>query len=727
MFFRSFSIRLYVLTATLAANTYAQTVTPGGVVNAADYNSPVAPGSVIAIFGANLAASTVASSSAPMATTLGGTSVLINGAPAPLFAVSPGQINAQLPVDTPLGTASLVVNGSAPVSFPVAVSAPGIITYGNNRAIVINQDYSLNSPDHPALTGAWATVYLTGQGPVNPAVRSGMASPSNPVAVPTLPVSATIGGKPADVMFAGLTPGGVGLFQVNLRIPSMASGDYPLMITVGQAVSNAPLIAVSTDGSPVLSVVRTIAYHQITSLPDAPVYRDSMAMSGDGTVIAYSHDAGPNQIYAMNFDGTGQRMVDSYKPLCSCGSTVVISDDGSRIVSSEGIQIRQGGQPLLVTDDNAAGHSAYISGLAIEGDGRRVFFLVGRDTTIAGTKPVFLQRGLYVMEGSGMRQIVGPDAVAGLLGTTASSYYSPEFGTGLGHSLGVTVDGAHIVFSAGGNGYGPEGIFGVNLDISGLHFVLGPVRYVDHLAISGNGAKVLYVTTNSSFVVETGAVNFDGTGALRLRQDGLGEIPGVQLSADGKLLLAYDILYNTDGSGVLELGTLLNWFTLGSPSTAGNAVMNATATRFVYPWVPPHAYSQGFSQLVTAEINPKNLGAAPQLSNVSVNPDYAVAGGSVQGTVSAAITPHDHVLGVNYALVLNGVVEDPVNGDIALTDGGSGIFSSKNVIARSTAPAGPRLLRLFAWASDAGGMQHGTLVDITPFSVVLEPPAGGGH
>ena len=163
-------------------------------------------------------------------------------------------------------------------------------------------------------------------------------------------------------------------------------------------------------------------------------------------------------------------------------------------------------------------------------------------------------------------------------------------------------------------------------------------------------------------------IDFDGTNRLALSHDGLGETPGVQLSADGSLLLAYNILYNTDGSGALQLSTLLNDLTPGQP------VMDVTATRFVYPFVVPGTYSQGLSQLATAEIDPTSLGAAPAISSPTINPDYAVAGGAVQGTVTAGVntgtSPHDHVLGVNYALVRDGQVEDPVNGVIFLVDDG---------------------------------------------------------
>jgi uncharacterized protein (TIGR03437 family) len=179
----------------------AQTITPGGIVNAAGFLAPVAPGSVISIFGSNLALSPLAASSLPLPTTLGGVSVLVNGQfAAPLFYVSQSQINAQLPYETQTGSATISVNGSAPVSFMVVASAPGIIVYGTNRAVAVNQDNTVNAADHPALPGGWVTVYLSGQGRVNPGVATGALAPSNPMAVPTLTVTAAIGGNPAEVL-----------------------------------------------------------------------------------------------------------------------------------------------------------------------------------------------------------------------------------------------------------------------------------------------------------------------------------------------------------------------------------------------------------------------------------------------------------------------------------------------------------------------------------------------
>ena len=731
---RHFTLLLLLAIASTTQTGLAQTVTPGGIVNAASFQAPVAPGSLISIFGSNLAATTLAASTAPYPTNLGGVSVLVNGTlAAPLFAVSPGQVNAQLPYETHVGTATLSVNGSTPVSFTVAASAPGILMSSSTRVLALNQDYSVNGVDHPAQAGSVFMLFGSGQGAVNPPVATGAAAPAEPLALPALPVTATIGGQPAEVIFAGLAPGYMGALQLNLRVPNLASGDYPLVVRIGTAQSNAPLLRVAGSGSGSPSIARTIAYHQITSYAesDANGYRGATAISGNGALIAFAHDVSPtrgqNQVFAMNFDGTNQRLVDSYTARCYCGSTIVISDDASKIALTEGRQIRTaGGSELLTAEDGAV---SGISGLALEGDGKRIFFLVGRDTNFGPPRPVSFLRGLYVMnwDGSGLRQIVGPDAVAALLGTTASSYWIPEFtttGSAPAYSLSVSSDGAHIVFAA--KARGNEGVFGVNLDGSNLHLVVGPVPYVQRVAISSDGRKVMYNATVSGSLVDTGAVNFDGTNRVRLRQDGLGSAPGVQLTADGSVLLANDILYNTEGSGALQLGTLLNWFTLGSPSS-GSAVMNQAGTRFVYSWVPPKTYAQGFSQMVTAEINPGNLGSAPTITNISASPAYAVAGGDPLSTVTATVSPYDRIVGANYALVRSGLVEDCVTGDIGLgpIPSTNGVVSAKNVVAQSKAPVGPRLLRLFAWVKDASGVWHGTLLDLTPYSVVLTPPGPG--
>ncbi|MGD1073900.1 MAG: hypothetical protein ABSB15_27630, partial [Bryobacteraceae bacterium] len=115
----------------------------------------------------------------------------------------------------------------------------------NGWAVVQNQDYTLNTANNPAAVGNYVTAYMTGIGPVDHAVADAAATPVSPLSRATLPFSATIGGVTANVVFLGLTPECVGLAQANVQIPNLAPGTYPLVITVGGAVSNSGLIGVS--------------------------------------------------------------------------------------------------------------------------------------------------------------------------------------------------------------------------------------------------------------------------------------------------------------------------------------------------------------------------------------------------------------------------------------------------------------------------------------------------
>lgn len=199
------------------------------VVNAASYNDSIAPGSLIAIFGSNLAHATAAAQRIPLPISLADTTVTVNGVRAPLLYVSPGQINAQVPPQTATGTASMVTVSSgaaAPtLSFPVVPVAPQIFIASATRILALNQDTSLNSAANPAAAGSIVTIFLTGHG--------AMASPS-----------ASIGGLPAELRYAGPAPGTVGVAQMNMRVPELEPGDYPLAVTIGGAASNSGLISV---------------------------------------------------------------------------------------------------------------------------------------------------------------------------------------------------------------------------------------------------------------------------------------------------------------------------------------------------------------------------------------------------------------------------------------------------------------------------------------------------
>ena len=227
-------------------------VNPGqAVVNGASYLPDQAPaGSVFSIFGTNLATRVGQATTVPLPATVLTTTVTVNGETAPLFYVDPNQINAQMPEDIKPGLATVVVKNGTSTSNAVAVmvpgvGTPGIVVYGNNRAVVINQDGTVNSPSSAAKVGDILVAYFTGGGPVSPAgtLKSGSPSPQglSPVAGP---FTVTVNGVEATTNYMGLTPGSIGLYQANFVVPKVAAGDHKLVITISGQDSNAPLVAV---------------------------------------------------------------------------------------------------------------------------------------------------------------------------------------------------------------------------------------------------------------------------------------------------------------------------------------------------------------------------------------------------------------------------------------------------------------------------------------------------
>jgi uncharacterized protein (TIGR03437 family) len=226
-------------------------VNPGeAVVNAASDSPNETPaGSVFTIFGSDLATKIDQPTNVPLPTTLLTTTVTVNGEAAPLFYISPTQINAQMPEDVKAGVATVIVKNGTSTSNAVAVTipavgTPGISVYGNNRAVVVNADnVTVNSPTSPAKVGDEVTVYFTGGGPVTGGTPvTGAPSPSGLLV--TAPYTVTVSGTAATVDYIGLTPTGIGLYQANFVVPKVAAGDHPLVITISGQASNNPLIAV---------------------------------------------------------------------------------------------------------------------------------------------------------------------------------------------------------------------------------------------------------------------------------------------------------------------------------------------------------------------------------------------------------------------------------------------------------------------------------------------------
>ena len=226
----------------------APSSSPQAVSAATFASGPVAPGSLISIFGTNLASGTQAAASVPLTTNLAGISVSANGVALPLLFVSPTQINAQLPFEiTDTATLTVTANGvaGAPFRVNVANAAPGIFQFSGTRAVATNSDYSLNTSSNPAQTGSFITVYITGQGPFDNSIADGAGAPSSPLSKTSATTTASIGGKTATVLFSGATPGLVGVSQVNVVVPNgIPDGDNSLVITIGGVSSNSTTISV---------------------------------------------------------------------------------------------------------------------------------------------------------------------------------------------------------------------------------------------------------------------------------------------------------------------------------------------------------------------------------------------------------------------------------------------------------------------------------------------------
>jgi uncharacterized protein (TIGR03437 family) len=215
--------------------------------SASGASGTAAPGSLITIAGANLAASSQSASSLPLPDILGATSVTINGIAAPLQSAGASQINAQVPfADFPATVNVTVMNGNSIAGtglLNLQSVAPGLFTAGGHAA-VLNQDGSTNSDAQPAAPGSFISAYLTGLGNVEDAVAAGAAAPPGLLSPILATATATIGGETAQVIFAGLAPGYAGLYQVNVRTPQLAPGDYALQIFVNGIGANAAPVSI---------------------------------------------------------------------------------------------------------------------------------------------------------------------------------------------------------------------------------------------------------------------------------------------------------------------------------------------------------------------------------------------------------------------------------------------------------------------------------------------------
>jgi uncharacterized protein (TIGR03437 family) len=184
------------------------------------------------VFGTQLANTPASATATAPSLSLAGVTATINGLPAPVLSVDPGQLTVQIPFEAGAGPAVLGVNNNGAIAgfqFQIAAAAPAIFA----------------DPNLSAKPGAYATVYVAGVGETTPLLRTGATAPGNtPVAsLPklALPLNVTVGGVPALVQFAAIPAGLIGVAQINFVVPEgVAAGAQPVVVTVG-GVASAPI------------------------------------------------------------------------------------------------------------------------------------------------------------------------------------------------------------------------------------------------------------------------------------------------------------------------------------------------------------------------------------------------------------------------------------------------------------------------------------------------------
>jgi uncharacterized protein (TIGR03437 family) len=234
---------------------YAASVAPpriAAVVSAADSKSAAAPGGLITLYGSNLSPTNIATSQIPVPTALANSCITVNGQPIPLIFVSPTQVNAQMPfqavgaetivVHTPGGTSdnfNLIVQPNAPAVFLSGVAGPA-----TNLPTVVRLGNGLLATDaNPINRNDVLVIYVTGLGETNPAGVTGYPAPGSPLSTALTQVTVLLGGMNLPVIYAGLAPGEVGVYQINVQVPGNVPVGLgmPLTINQGSATVTVPM------------------------------------------------------------------------------------------------------------------------------------------------------------------------------------------------------------------------------------------------------------------------------------------------------------------------------------------------------------------------------------------------------------------------------------------------------------------------------------------------------
>jgi uncharacterized protein (TIGR03437 family) len=228
---------------------------PDFIANAATgLIGPIAPGEIIAIYGAEIgpypgiAAELDAAGRLPLS--LARVQVFFDDVPAPVFFASAYQVNVQVPYSVAgkqTAVAQLLYDGvpSSRINLPVVDASPGVFADLTKEAKALNQDGSINSFGSPASAGSVVVLFGTGAGAMSPGRPEGHPAAA-PLGLPALPVSVRIGSVRAEVLYAGEAPGLIGVLQLNVRVPGELANTRAVTRTVELTIGSYSAAAPAT-------------------------------------------------------------------------------------------------------------------------------------------------------------------------------------------------------------------------------------------------------------------------------------------------------------------------------------------------------------------------------------------------------------------------------------------------------------------------------------------------
>ena len=236
---------------------FGQAPTISGVVDAASFGTQLAPGSLANVNGTNFGSST---------------SIAVNvGAKAcAVLSATATQLLIEIAVDAPAGATAIQVGSSAPFNISLQPYAPEMYTAdgsGKGDVQAFHADGSPVSLSRPASAQEAISLFAVGLGATFPAVPTGTATPTSPFALVATPVQMTIANEPVAVLFVGLAPGKIGVYQLNFVVPGdLTTGDQPISFAVGGTKSNT--LTLPTTDAPVISGLQNNYSYITTGFPN---------------------------------------------------------------------------------------------------------------------------------------------------------------------------------------------------------------------------------------------------------------------------------------------------------------------------------------------------------------------------------------------------------------------------------------------------------------------------